>query len=713
MKILSDQVVSTISHPVLSKGNKINTIEPERAQFRALLLQNPNYFGNIESNLKPVKVISVNTNYEELKCVGYNPQFKRLEAVVHIKQQSGYGGNLCSDGTPEYVRFYVDWNNTNTWSDVGMVVFKAYNIAGEKPLEYDVTLTINPPEKFCTIENLPKVRAILSWNNPPPANTPNFIPVWGNVKEAHIQIDTLKIILFENFLQEAKLTLPLELKSNINLKQQISIANAKKLNIAELSELYKKDQVPPHRYAFSEVHKFISEPTLTESLMTSDFVKALPANINISNVISQLLKTDGNTDYEELTCIGLNANQDTLVGVIKTKLKSGYAGKLCSSGSFEYVAFWIDWGDGAGWTYAGTTAVNIHDIDNMPSDGLFYSVFLPSNFDNHRKPCDQGAIVAKVRAILSWQVAPPSNNPDYVPTWGNREETIIQITPGPTTGTSKIPLLSSVGDVAYTDIDGSGLASGNTIHTGLALQQSPFAGRIDIVGHVSNPIPGLKYRIMRKPHGAADSAYVPLINEPTGLILTLNTFDNITGWHQTKITLHADVDGYYPLEDYSFDHCIEGSIMGYWYSNDGDDGKTFDLRIDLSTDGNPDHDVHSNVVVVMIDSKAPDVVLDINLMPGVECAFFSPGATFQGHYTATDLHFQKDQFVIRPAGPAHGKLPTPPSGNLPVINGIYTLDTHGMDACGYVLTLEVWDWTNVNSGQGYNYNEKSVGFCLH
>jgi hypothetical protein len=35
-----------------------------------------------------------------------------------------------------------------------------------------------------------------------------------------------------------------------------------------------------------------------------------------------------------------------------------------------------------------------------------------------------------------------------------------------------------------------------------------------------------------------------------------------------------------------------------------------------------------------------------------------------------------------------------------------------MDACGYSLTLGVWDRTNVNSGQTSNYHQESVGFCL-
>ncbi len=167
---------ATISTPLQPQ------LQKERAQFRALILGNPNYFGTVkESPFKPVEPILADVAFEELKCVGFNPQLNLLEAVIWIKQEFGYGGDICSVGTPEYVRFYVDWDNTGNWIDQGMTSFTAHDIPGTKPLEYAVTLQINPLEKFCFFDNLPNVRAILSWNNPPPPNTPGFIPVRGNV----------------------------------------------------------------------------------------------------------------------------------------------------------------------------------------------------------------------------------------------------------------------------------------------------------------------------------------------------------------------------------------------------------------------------------------------------------------------------------------------------------------------------------------------------
>lgn len=69
-------------------SENIPTLERERTQFRSLILQNPNYFGNLElSPYKPVKLLQGITTYEELMCVGLNPPSNRLEAALHVKQE--------------------------------------------------------------------------------------------------------------------------------------------------------------------------------------------------------------------------------------------------------------------------------------------------------------------------------------------------------------------------------------------------------------------------------------------------------------------------------------------------------------------------------------------------------------------------------------------------------------------------------------------------
>src|SRR6266851_5592179 len=113
-KSKSSQAVTEInSGKSLAAGHaaldKLANLNPEhaRARFRTLLIANPNFFGNLKgSPFKPIIPISNNTNYEEIGCVGYHPQLKRLEAVVYLTQSSGYSGGILTNGSQEYVRFY-------------------------------------------------------------------------------------------------------------------------------------------------------------------------------------------------------------------------------------------------------------------------------------------------------------------------------------------------------------------------------------------------------------------------------------------------------------------------------------------------------------------------------------------------------------------------------------------------------------------------------
>jgi hypothetical protein len=455
--------------------------EQERTNFRTLILSNPNYFGNIRvSPFKPVLNIQSNTTYEELGCVGFQPQFNRLEAIVYIKQPTGYGGDICSKGTPEYVRFFISCNNGADWQDLGLTSFTAYNISegtvGAKRLEYAVTLRINPSQKFCFVDNLCLVRAILSWNAPPPPDHPNFTPVWGNVHNTHIQIDPLKLIFIGDLFKETKIKLPPNFDSVLDLTQPVPVAKPKTLVAMELQELYQDKGVEPHRFALTDLQKLLNQPALTESLMATGFKGVLPGiEIDWPNIIGKLSPVDGNTRYEELECIGLNPNQDTLVGIIRVKLPSGYSGSPCTAGSREYVTFWADFdNNGTFETCLGTTSVNVYDIHNFPKEGLEYAVFLPVDLNEHRQPCNKGPKVVKIRAILSWQVPPPCGNPNYVPVWGNREETLIHIKPGKKVPPGmQVPLLSAAGRVPESMIDNNGFATGTTF-TGLSLADSPF-----------------------------------------------------------------------------------------------------------------------------------------------------------------------------------------------------------------------------------------------
>ena len=241
-------------------------VPKERSQFRALIVGNPNYFGNIATSpFPPVLAIKGNTTYEEIKCVGFHPQANRLDAVVFTKQPFGYGGGVCSAGTPEYVRFYLSFDNGATWVDQGATNFTAYDVpadvTGGQRLEYAVHVPCNPPKRWCTVPNVILVRAILSWNAMPPSNMPNHVPVWGNVHDTHVQVDPTWFIKWIDVFKLADIKLTAAFAESIDLDQSVAVTPKKALAFAQLQEIYRGKGVEPHRYAMAEIKKLIKTPS--------------------------------------------------------------------------------------------------------------------------------------------------------------------------------------------------------------------------------------------------------------------------------------------------------------------------------------------------------------------------------------------------------------------------------------------------------------------
>ncbi len=681
--------------------------EQARGKFHMLLLANPNYFGNLAgSEIASILPISGDTSYEELGCVGFSADLSRLEAVVSIKQTSGFDGGLCSSGSQEYVRFYLSFDGGTTWQDQGAAAFTAYDIAGPKPLEYSVALPISVTEEFCFFENLPMVRAILSWNFDPPADTPGFVPVWGNVVDATIQIPSFEFIILSGLLEKAKVQLPLKVKEAINLQQQVQAAPKKALSPAELAESYKGKPVPAARFLYPEIQKLsqnltASAPPLNVGKLQPKALKAAAINvadINLSEVIGEIFGLSGDTTYEELDCVGLDTNRDTLVGVIKVKLPYGFNGGLCTAGSTEYVAFWVDWG--SGYEYEGTATVNTHDISGIPAGGIEYAVVLPINLASHQQPCSSGPLIAKVRAILSWQAVPPTNDPNYVPAWGNRQDALVQIPAGNpvVAGTPNISIIGGIG-VDQIDTVFTGMTDPNAVFalTGthadpwISSRQCPFGGQIVIQGA---PSVGYRYRVWVQKVGS------PLPVALTDPIVTTDLYGTPTSRTPDGSGFFAYLDNTQNIDD----------VLAYWYSS-GDDQWYVWLELADSTDKvlatTPQY-------LIQLDNTAPTV--DIHIDSAGDCKQFTPGSVINGHFVARDLHFGAFSLSILPTvlNPNQPTTATPStSQTAPAPGDAWQLDTTDMTTCGYVVDLQAWDNSIVGSGPGgHNYNTIQVGFCL-
>jgi len=679
----------------------------QRVGFKTLLLSNPNYFGNLAgSKFQPVFPLSGDTYYEKLTCVGYQPQQKRLEAVVHVYQPGGYGGGICSPGTPEFVRFYLSFDHGATWRDQGMTSFQAYDIPegtdGDKRLEYAVSLPIDPPPKFCWVDPLIQVRAILSWNNPPPPDQPNWPPIWGNVLNANILVEPFRLILPPILFDLPEVQLPPILKEIIDPEVPIQ-TKAKALTAQELATLYAGKDVPAHRFAFKEIASFVSSKS---SLSVESFAAILPGiEINPDIIAILFPPTDGDISYEELKCIGLDPNfPDTLVGVIQVKKQVGYSGGPCTYGSHEYVTFWADFdGNGSFETCLGTADVRVYDT-KIPDGGVYYAVRLPVDFSQYRQPCKRGPKVVRIRAILSWRVPVPCADPNKVPVWGNREETLINIAPGLKMPGGKIAILGGI-PVSFID-NVSGLttsdayfAINDNLHPDDHGRPCPFAGWVTAQGA---PLLGKSYKVEATPAGGGASAAVVAD-------LRLTRQDGTAHVHKANSTTQRF--DYVPFEDNII------SVLAQWHSPDD---ALWEIK--LTTYDGPANDASATAYgidkhLIQLDNTRPEVSITIETGTG-NCGKFviQPGSSISGTFVARDANLRRYRLHVEPTdvnpaavNPSSGLDQTLVAGN------VWTLQTEHMQSCGYVIMAQAWDRAIVNSQAGGdlgNYNYDSAGFCL-
>ena len=596
----------------------------------------------------------------------------RLEAVIQVKKPSGYGGDICSPGSFEYVRFFVDLNDNGIFHDVGATSVNVHNIPGAKPLCYAVYLDFTAVRKLCFFENIVKVRAILSWNAIPPSN-PNFVPVWGNVLDAQVQIRPASFVPLGDIVKEidlAKVKLPDPIGPVIHAldpNTSVGPAPVQALSLADKRKLYSGKDVPVHRFAFQEVQPLLASAVPPPALFTPAKLSSLGnlglAAAEIEGLLGKLqVKTDGDTSFEQLTCVGNRPAKDVLEGVLTVKKPNGYSGQLCGKGSTEFVGFWADFGDGTGFHYLGTSTVQVHDLQSIPAGGVQYGVFLKTNFAKWRVPCQVGARIAKLRAILSWETPPTSAN--FVPVWGNRLECLIQIRPG--IGVSHVPLIETIGDVPVNHISqATGLATGNLeiAHT-VFVNQSPFGGEVTITGEIGLPpgfprrrrpalqvqdrgqegrrrrhVPSAAQRRRGQHRRVEQRLTAPLQLPVPGLVCqrTLHPTNDSDGLG----------DGWYPyLEDSTppLTRHLVVSVLGRWQTTAAMEG-TWKMQITAKDPNISPPTVYHGMqeVLVRIDNTYPVPGFNItgatfngNPIAAVDCGKFPVGTIITGTYSAHD-----------------------------------------------------------------------------
>jgi hypothetical protein len=671
-----------------SSSRAVSDVPRERALFKELLLAG-------QFDLSPVEEAPPggDTAYEQLVCIGYRPQYKRLDAVVQIKQDVGYSGGICTSGSQEYVEFFASTDGGTTWTTLGTVSFNVWDVPGPKPLDFDVSLPVDLAQKCCQTANIVLVRGILSWQVPPTG--PTNPVVWGNALDAEVQVAPLALATLQELLECLELPLKLEAVSQLaNLDQIVEFAAPQPLGAAELHALYQGTQVPQTRYLLGEVTKLLQDPVKLAVATGPQVPKGIAglSDINISQLIAGLLDPQGNETYEQLGCVGFNAATDELVATIQIKLSSGYSGGLCTAGSQEYVAFWVDWG--GGFEYAGTTSVNVHDIATLPAGGLQYSAALPfPQALAHQQQCTDGAVTPMVRAVLSWATPPSTTDAYAVPFWGGHLEGLVLVPPGePVTGGG--PLLESIGSMPVPLIDDvTGLATGSSL-VGFIASQCPFGGSVELTGHVLNPSTGLfggagyQYRILVSTNGGTSST--PM-TEP--FTVETFTFPSLT---PASVTQTPDpVTGWVDYRELSGAVDVVGNVLGGWST-----AGNADLWISMEARQGSTSLGATPWKMIQLDNTAPSPVT-INITSGAgSCGDFEPGDLIEGTFFAEDNENLRG-VTVSVEGPMPGAVLTQSiaTETLTTESGTWSLQTLvTTEPCGYVMVATAADNTIVDSG---------------
>jgi hypothetical protein len=731
----------------------------ERSNFKKLLFSNPNFFGTFPNLGKVVKAISGDTTFEQLICLGLYPgEFfggGRLEAVVNIKQHSGYGSDACGDGTTEFVRFFVE--DASGWHDLGLGEVQVYNVPGPLPLSYAVSVNFNEPRKFCGTENILNVRAILSWNLEPTAGDPNFTPVYGNVLNARVQVQKRFFIdiPLKDLVAEKTLKIEPSILAELDLDQPLPSKQPKELTFAELKTLYANTKVPAHRFGFKEAMK-VQSGSLSKALLKANaFAKApesiakigpagLLAGVNLADILGQIEILDGDTTFEQLTCAGYDPQTRTLEGVIQVKQSNGFSGSLCSFGSTEYVSFFAF--VGGSWQALGTAQVQVYDLAAAsPANPISYAVFRISNVTEML--CNDLSGVP-LRAILSWQTEP--TGPDFIPTWGNVVNTHIQ--PQILTTADEQMRLMRIGRVSIIGISNvTGLAN----DTGVAgdcnnADDSPFGGsptvtgdfipRVDVFNPVDGSIvPGGKPIIYQAWIIPAVGAPFQLTNDfGIQLYPPLGPVGGV--FHNQEATpAPAPVLGGSPTDVYyrymeSDLQAVEPRTLARFDAGGLPEGNyTIEIRgfkfvggnyLAITPQSKMIHVYNGFPHMEVGPEQRPQLFITLDA-PFKDCGDVVVGDTLNGHYSVTDFFFneatiemipitiggvlQPTQPVILNTGGSSIAYPTAPTTG---VSGTFTLDTTGLTPCGYTIRLSATDRALVSDSCGGHYNEIGVGFCL-
>ena len=683
------------------------------------------------------------THWEQLGCVGYIPESSLLEATITIKQANGYSGGLCSTGSAEYVRFFVDWGAG--WEDAGVSSVQVHDISdappgAQHPLQYLVRhpLDTTGRRRYCGTPVLPKVRAVLSWNVEPSLD-PNELPVFGNRVDTRLQIRKKELFLLADLLdasvlQSSAVLQAVDLDTPIPLKKlppgpppgdvQESAAPA-----SEADSMRSVYALTRGAVAKPNVKRALAQPKPEPAPEAALLPGLLDFNVDFLDIVKYFDSNKANVDYEQLRCVALNPQIDTLGAIVRIKKSAGYSGNLCSDGSREYVAFWADWNNNGTFDeYLGTASVDVYDIIRPGDDPIDYAVQLPTTkFFSRLKKCNQPQVIG-IRAVLSWQTPPSITDPNDLQTYGNRVDVRVQLRPaGAAPVNGVVYKWYEIGSVPIEQIS-------TTSH--LAINgDRPWGGIINVTGRISTDVPmATYYSVEWKKAGAPAGDYLPVT---TSQVFNLEK----AGLPMWSVT-HAAIAGRWfenverPLE---FPPTFErNAMLAQWYAGGMEDGQ-YDLRLSVTADNpamvanpalvgqqtirievcNTGFNVNPGFGSAVNPAYSLDIVID-----GGDCKQYKKSATppiiVNGHLRVKHKFYGGYSLSLEPSAHNHGAVlaPTPDSydfaGDQGHDNRAWSLDSVAdLDPCGYVVMIHAYDRTILNSnGASRHTAHKAVGLSV-
>jgi hypothetical protein len=119
--------------------------------------------------------------------------------------------------------------------------------------------------------------------------------------------------------------------------------------------------------------------------------------------------------------------------------------------------------------------------------------------------------------------------------------------------------------------------------------------------------------------------------------------------------------------------------------------------------------------LIQLDNTAPEVAIEITTGVG-NCGKFDIGVVLSGTFVARDDNLGSYSLGVAPViNPPGVGVPVPSSSltnTAPAPGAAWSLDTTGMQSCGYIIRVVAVDRAIVNSQAVGHHVADSAGFCL-